>query len=119
MPISTSTSIFFGRRPSRLLPRCWLKSSPFSSRTDSLADRPRCPRVIVAHQARVAGDVDCQDRGEAAGGGHCSGTPSFGEPTKSASARLQRRQIEMLLQPAHPLLELADDEPVSDDGGMI
>ena len=41
-----------------------------------LADRPRRPRLVLAHEARVADDVGGEDRGEAAGGGH-SGTPAL------------------------------------------
>ena len=38
-----------------------------------LAHRLRRPRLVLAHQARVADDVDGEDRGEAAGCGHCRG----------------------------------------------
>jgi hypothetical protein len=39
--------------------------------------RPRRPRLVLAHETALANDVDCEDRGEAAGGGHCSGTPAL------------------------------------------
>src|SRR5271165_556617 len=47
------------------------------------------PRPVLAPQAGVAADVDREDRGEAAGGGHCSGTPASRRPSsmRSSSAR--------------------------------
>jgi hypothetical protein len=47
-----------------------------------LADRPRGPRLVLAHEARVADDIDGEDGGEAAGGGHCSGTSALRRPSK-------------------------------------
>jgi hypothetical protein len=38
-----------------------------------LSDRKGRARLVLAHQPRVADDVGGEDRGEAAGGGHCSG----------------------------------------------
>ena len=35
-----------------------------------LAHRQRRPRLVLAHQPRIADDVDGHDRGEAAGRGH-------------------------------------------------
>ena len=51
-----------------------------------LAHRPRRPRLVLAHQARVADDVDGEDRGEPAGGGHCSGTPALRRPSRMGSS---------------------------------
>src|SRR6202021_584885 len=42
--------------------------------------------LVRAHQARVADDVGGEDRGEAAGGGHCSGTPALRRPSKMGSS---------------------------------
>ena len=50
-----------------------------------LAHRFRRPRLVLAHQARVADDVDGHDRGEAAGRGHCSGTPAIRRPSQLRS----------------------------------
>ena len=46
----------------------------------------RRPRLVLAHQARVADDVDRHDRGEAAGRGHCSGTPALRRPSRTGSS---------------------------------
>src|SRR5580698_8124197 len=43
-------------------------------------------RLVLAHQARVADDVGGEDRGEAPGGGHCSGTPALRRPSKMGSS---------------------------------
>ena len=51
-----------------------------------LAHRPRRPRLVLAHEARVADDVGGEDRGEAAGGGHCSGTPALRRPSRMGSS---------------------------------
>ena len=40
-------------------------------------------RLVLAHEARVADDVD---RSEAAGGGHCSGTPALRRPSRMGSS---------------------------------
>ena len=69
-----------------------LDDAPAEARDDRpcrlamLADRPRRPRLVLAHQARVADDVGGEDRGEAAGGGHCSGTPALRRPSKIGSS---------------------------------
>ena len=55
-----------------------------------LAHRARRPRLVLAHQAGIADDVDGHDRGEAAGRGHCSGTPALRRPSKM---RLEPGQI--------------------------
>jgi hypothetical protein len=47
--------------------------------------RPRRPRLVLAHEPRIADDVGGEDRGEAAGGGHCSGTPALRMPSKNGS----------------------------------
>src|SRR5271165_54956 len=51
-----------------------------------LADRPRSPRLVLAHQARIADDIDGENRGEAASRGHCSGTPAMRRPSKMGSS---------------------------------
>ena len=55
-------------------------------RLSSLAHRLRRPGLVLAHEARVADHVGGEDRGEAAGGGHCSGTPAFRRPSKTGSS---------------------------------
>jgi hypothetical protein len=39
-----------------------------------------------AHQPGIAGDIGREDRGEAAGRGHASGTPALRKPSRSRSA---------------------------------
>src|SRR5208283_177838 len=51
-----------------------------------LPHRPRRPRLVLAHQARVADDIGGEDRGEPAGGGHCSGGPALRRPSKTGSS---------------------------------
>ena len=48
-----------------------------------LPHRLRRPRLVLAHQARGTDNIDSEDRGEAAGGGHCSGTPALHRPSKT------------------------------------
>ena len=50
------------------------------------AHHPRRPRLVLAHEARVAGNVGGENRGEAAGGGHCSGTPALRKPARMGSS---------------------------------
>ncbi len=49
-----------------------------------LAHALRSARFVLAHQPRVADHVGGEDRGEAAGGGHCSGTPALRMPSRMA-----------------------------------
>src|SRR5271166_1773892 len=71
-------------------------------------DRPRRPRLVLAHEARVADDVGGEDRGEAAGGGHCSGTPALGRPSlRNSPAPLRKRAIEKPGSSARPALASA------------
>ena len=51
-----------------------------------LAHRPRRPRLVLTHKPAVADDVGGEDRGKAAGGGHCSGTPALRMPSKMGSS---------------------------------
>ena len=54
---------------------------------ESVARGPPAPsRLVLAHQAAVADDVGGEDRCEAAGGGHCSGTPALRMPSKIGSS---------------------------------
>jgi hypothetical protein len=48
------------------------------SRVAMRAHRPRRPRLVLAHEAGIADDVDGHDRGEFAGLGHFG--PQAGEP---------------------------------------
>ena len=41
---------------------------------------------ILAHEPRIANDVGGEDRSEATGGGHCSGTPALRIPSKKGSS---------------------------------
>src|SRR5580704_13341140 len=52
----------------------------------SLAHRLRGASFILAHEPRIANDVGGEDRGEATGGGHCSGTPALRIPSKKGSS---------------------------------
>ena len=45
--------------------------------------RERRPRLVLAHQARIPDDVGGEDRREAAGRRHCSGTPALRMPSKT------------------------------------
>ena len=69
-----------------------LDDAPAEARARSAAPprdaraRPRRPRLVLAHQPRVADDVGGEDRGEAAGGGHPSGTPALRMPSKMGSS---------------------------------
>src|SRR6202011_5221321 len=51
-----------------------------------LADRPRRPGLVLAHEARVADHIGGEDRGKAAGGAHCSGTPALRRPSNMGSS---------------------------------
>ena len=55
-------------------------------RVAMFAHRLRRPCLVLSHQARVANNVGGEDRGEAAGGGHCSGTPALRMPSKMGSS---------------------------------
>src|SRR5580704_13401459 len=52
----------------------------------SLAHRLRGASFILAHEPRIANDGGGEDRGEATGGGHCSGTPALRIPSKKGSS---------------------------------
>ncbi len=54
----------------------------------------RTARTVPAsssHEPRVADDIGGEDRGKAAGGGHCSGTPALRMPSKIDSVVALRR----------------------------
>ena len=44
------------------------------------------PPPLTSPSARVADEVGGEDRGKAAGGGHCSGTPALRWPSNSSSS---------------------------------
>ena len=45
-------------------------------RLSILTDRPSCGSLVLVHQPRITDDVGSGERGEAAGGRYCSGTPA-------------------------------------------
>ena len=58
----------------------------WARRLAMLPNAKRRPRLVLAHESRVADDVGGEDRGEAAGRGHCSGTPALRMPSKTGSS---------------------------------
>ena len=58
-----------------------------------LAHRPRRPRLVLAHQARVADDVDGEDRGEAAGRRSLFGDPGLAQAFENGLKLGQIRRV--------------------------
>ena len=58
-----------------------------------LSNAKRRPRLVLAHQARVADDVGGEDRGEAAGRRHSSGTPALRRPSMIALPHRRSRRV--------------------------
>ena len=73
-----------------------------------LAHRPRRPRLVLAHQARVADDVDGEDRGEAAGRRSLLGDAGLAQVFESRFELGEIRWVVALRRPGDP--EAGDGE---------
>ncbi len=63
-----------------------MRRLPRARAADGASPFPLNPHSRPFPSGRLADDVDREDRGEAAGRGHCSGTPAFRRPSKMDSS---------------------------------
>ena len=64
-----------------------------------LAHRLRRASLVLAHEPRIANDVGGEDRGEPAGGGHCSGSSGLAHAFENG---LKLGQICRVVAPRRP-----------------
>ena len=81
-PCAEQTAGVDVKRPSRIRLTEIVVVESCHSRQRYRPDRPRRPRLVLAHEPRAADHVGGEDGSDAAGGGHCSGTPALRRPSR-------------------------------------